>query len=158
LDDIFRGVSNNIFILKHIGCQDCSWKMRFIFTQEKRKNWHGHMHNSAQTMNSCQISVFYLRAAKLFLCPSIPYFLAVPAPRELKLWRLALYLPGVRPEFLIRGQELLGLGPDPDPLQMEFFVSFLTKIFSNLVLLCSIPWKMKWMIILKILRKSNLYS
>jgi hypothetical protein len=35
-----------------------------------------------------------------------------------------MYVPGVRPEFLIRGLEVLGLGPESDPLQMGSFVSF----------------------------------
>jgi hypothetical protein len=50
-----------------------------------------------------------------------------------------MYLSGVRPEFLIRGLEVLGLGPEPDPLEMGFFVSFCTKIFSKLGFLGSIP-------------------
>jgi hypothetical protein len=40
-------------------------------------------------------------------------------------------LPGVRPEFLLRGLEVLGLGPEPDPLQMGFFVSFQHKFSKN---------------------------
>jgi hypothetical protein len=60
--------------------------------------------------------------------PSVPYFFHISAPRELIFeYKLrTICLPGVRPEFLIRGLEVLGLDPEPDPLQMGFFVSFLT--------------------------------
>jgi hypothetical protein len=31
-----------------------------------------------------------------------------------------MYLPGERLDFLFRGLEVLGLGPDPGPLQISF--------------------------------------
>jgi hypothetical protein len=34
-------------------------------------------------------------------------------------------LPGVRSEYSIRCLEVLGLGPEPDPLQMSFFFIFM---------------------------------
>jgi hypothetical protein len=42
--------------------------------------------------------------------------------------------------ILIRCLELLGLGPEHDPLQMVFF-KFLNKIFSKRGFLCSIPFQ-----------------
>jgi hypothetical protein len=51
----------------------------------------------------------------LSVCPSVrqsvPYFFHISAPRELEYKLRTIYLPGVRPEFLIRGLEVLGLGP-----------------------------------------------
>jgi hypothetical protein len=35
-----------------------------------------------------------------------------------------IHLPEGRPEFLICGLEVLGLGPEPDPFQIGFFVCF----------------------------------
>jgi hypothetical protein len=49
---------------------------------------------------------------------------------------------GVRPEFLIRGLEMLGLGPEPDPLQMGFFVSFSHKFSENWV--SCVQYHEKW--------------
>jgi hypothetical protein len=58
-----------------------------------------------------------------------------------------MYLLGIWPEFLIRGLEVLGLGPEPKPLQMDFFKSFLTKILSKLGFQCSIPRKMVFVLV-----------
>jgi hypothetical protein len=83
----------------------------------------------------------------LSVCPSVRLFPIFSTFMHLESWKFeyklrTIYLPGVRPEFSIRGLEVLGLGPEPDPLQIWFFVSFWTKIFSNLGFLSSIPWQM----------------
>jgi hypothetical protein len=59
----------------------------------------------------------------LSVCPSVPYFFAVSATKD--------YVTGVWPIFLLR------LGPEPEPLQMEFFECFWNKIFSKPRFLCS---------------------
>jgi hypothetical protein len=54
------------------------------------------------------------------LFPIFSRFLESESPHfGLKL--RTMYLPGGRPEFLIRYQEMLGMDPEPDPLQMGFF-------------------------------------
>jgi hypothetical protein len=41
--------------------------------------------------------------------------------------RVIFHIPGARPKFLIRGLEMLGLYPEPDPFQMRFFACFEIK-------------------------------
>jgi hypothetical protein len=67
--------------------------------------------------------------------------------RHLESWKFefqlrTMYLSRIRPIFSIGGLRVLGLGPEPDPLQMGFFVNFWTYILRKLGLLGSIPWKM----------------
>jgi hypothetical protein len=63
----------------------------------------------------------------LSVCPSVRLFPIFSTFLHLERFEYKLrtiYLPGVRPEFLIRSLEVLGLGPEHDPLQIGCFVSF----------------------------------
>jgi hypothetical protein len=82
----------------------------------------------------------------LSVCPSVRLFPIFFTFLHLETWKFeyklrTIYLPGERPEFLIRCLEVLGLGPEHDPLQKGFFISFWSKIFSKLGFQCSISWK-----------------
>jgi hypothetical protein len=88
-----------------------------------------------------------IEIVRLSVRPSVRRFPIFSTFLHLESWKFqynlrTICLPRLRPEFLIRGLEVLGLGPEPDPLHMGFFVSFITYFFSKLRFLCSIPWKM----------------
>jgi hypothetical protein len=67
---------------------------------------------------------------KPLLCPSVrppvPYFLSflLLESRKFEYKLSTMYLPGVWPEFSIRGLKVLGLGLEPNPIQMGFFGCF----------------------------------
>jgi hypothetical protein len=87
----------------------------------------------ARLKKKCSIEI-----VPLSVCPSVRLFPICSTFLHLESWKFecrlrTMHLPGVLPKFLIRGLEVLGLGPEPDPLQIGFFVSFEPKFSQNCV-------------------------